>query len=378
MDNTLPTDSGDRKAHPMATGLLDYFTAALAEVARVSKVGNDQHNPGQEMHWARGKSSDHADCLLRHLAERGTDDKDGLPHSAKVAWRALALLQEELEAQRGLPAPRAARDPVSDNPFVNFMAERKARMEETYEDKQADADDPNRPYTLNVWPDASFDGPNTVRVMYDQFMEAFGIPVIPLHDAGDKTGVMLGGSSPGFENFVSGLSAMTASEAPDGTMVPMATIRKAREDGVRRAYIAGPMRGFPKYNFPAFLDADEQVRRRGFETLNPAVIEIEQGLDPINRPEEAEERVSQFTSEDWMEVILRDLGCILTLDPKTDALFVLPGWERSTGAVAEVMLARWMGVQVRDVLTMDTLGSVGFVALYESLADWLHVNRNIV
>ena len=94
----LPTEADARKETPIARGVLDYFPLAIAEVARVSKKGNDQHNPGQEMHWARGKSTDHADCIVRHLIERGTVDADGVRHSAKVAWRALALLQTELEA----------------------------------------------------------------------------------------------------------------------------------------------------------------------------------------------------------------------------------------------------------------------------------------
>jgi hypothetical protein len=105
----------------MAEGLLWYFPNALAEVARVSKAGNDQHNPGQPMHHSRGKSSDHADCILRHLIDAGTiDGTDGMRHSAKVAWRALALLQEELERDGGLPLPRNARPAVLLNlPAVN-------------------------------------------------------------------------------------------------------------------------------------------------------------------------------------------------------------------------------------------------------------------
>lgn len=106
--NTLPQDAEARKAAPMAEGLLYYFPAALAEVARVSKRGNDQHNPGQPLHWARGKSTDHADCILRHLTDAGTVDADGQRHTAKVAWRALALLQEELERE-GAPIARNAR-----------------------------------------------------------------------------------------------------------------------------------------------------------------------------------------------------------------------------------------------------------------------------
>lgn len=93
----MPEDAKERKAIPIATGVLDYFPLALAEVAKCSKAGNDQHNPGQPLHWAKEKSTDHADCLIRHLIDRGTTDTDGVLHSAKVAWRALALLQMEME-----------------------------------------------------------------------------------------------------------------------------------------------------------------------------------------------------------------------------------------------------------------------------------------
>jgi hypothetical protein len=96
---SLPDDKKARKERPIMRGLLDYFPDACAEVANVSFVGNEQHNPGQEMHWARGKSSDHADCAVRHLMERGTFDTDGLRHTAKAVWRALAELQEELERE---------------------------------------------------------------------------------------------------------------------------------------------------------------------------------------------------------------------------------------------------------------------------------------
>jgi hypothetical protein len=101
----LTTEKQDRKERPIARGVLDYFPLAIAEVAKVSYVGNQQHNPGEEMHWSRGKSNDHADCIARHLIERGTIDTDGLRHSAKIAWRALALLQLELEAETPTETP---------------------------------------------------------------------------------------------------------------------------------------------------------------------------------------------------------------------------------------------------------------------------------
>ena len=92
----------------MMTGLLDYFPAALAAVAVVSRIGNDQHNPGEPLHHARGKSMDHADTAIRHLMDRGTLDTDGQRHTAKAAWRVLAELQQELE-DAGAPLARAAR-----------------------------------------------------------------------------------------------------------------------------------------------------------------------------------------------------------------------------------------------------------------------------
>lgn len=118
----LPTDAAARKALPVATGVLDYFPDALAAVAHASKVGNDQHSPGQPLHWAKEKSTDEADCLIRHFLERGTTDTDGVKHSAKVAWRALALLQREIEVERRMAAFEATgRDPISGNK-VTFTA----------------------------------------------------------------------------------------------------------------------------------------------------------------------------------------------------------------------------------------------------------------
>lgn len=92
----MPLTASERKAHPIGTGVLDYFPQALMAVAHVSFVGNEQHNPGEPLHWAKEKSTDEADALIRHFLERGTVDTDGLRHSAKMAWRALALLEREI------------------------------------------------------------------------------------------------------------------------------------------------------------------------------------------------------------------------------------------------------------------------------------------
>lgn len=86
----LPASSEARKTYPLYRGLFRYFPRALAAVAHLSHEANATHNPGEPLHWSREKSSDHADCLLRHVLEGDW---------VAVAWRALAQLEITLEDQ---------------------------------------------------------------------------------------------------------------------------------------------------------------------------------------------------------------------------------------------------------------------------------------
>jgi len=111
---TLETDSEARKHAPVHTGFNQYFPDAIMEVAQLSFDSNEKHNPGEPLHWSRDKSDDHADCLTRHQLESGTIDySDAKPHrhSTKVAWRAMAQLQIEIERDRDL---------VRDNPLFTI------------------------------------------------------------------------------------------------------------------------------------------------------------------------------------------------------------------------------------------------------------------
>lgn len=279
--NNLPTEASERKKLPITSGVIDYFPLALAKVADVSRVGNEQHNPGQPLHWDRSKSRDHADCLARHLIERGTDDTDGLPHTAKLAWRALAMLQEEEEGRLGVP--RYNEVPVNVSPSLSIL-----RSEEPWR----------------------------------------------------RHGIVVLGTAP----------------------------------AMPRVYIAGPMRGYARYNFPAFLEADKRARDLGWDTLNPAVLDQENGLDFINDPDGAQARWDTFTQEDIDGVILRDIACILSLDPDTDAIAMLPGWERSTGAVAEFMLARWRKLRVLDARDFGPLSNYYTAELGNAVRDFLMHN----
>lgn len=106
MSGPFPEDSAARKTYPLYSGVLQYFPDALAAVAHHSYRGNEKHNPGQPLHWARDKSDDHLDAAARHLTE---GDLVGL------AWRALAALQLQQEAKKGCQAPRVVKGPRGEN-----------------------------------------------------------------------------------------------------------------------------------------------------------------------------------------------------------------------------------------------------------------------
>jgi hypothetical protein len=149
MKMTLPTDSDERKGVPLFSGVLKYAPAALAGVARISKRGNDKHNPGQEMHHARGKSADHADCILRHAVDvadieahivrnfdtdpdvwaQSEDVKTLLDEVSQLAWRALMWSQDLHERYGRAPLAPGARlpgpvnsSPVPDTPSMRAQA----------------------------------------------------------------------------------------------------------------------------------------------------------------------------------------------------------------------------------------------------------------
>ena len=98
----LPLDATARKGIPVYSGFIKYFPLAIAAVAELSRIGNDQHNPGKPPHWDRSKSGDEMDALMRHIidmADQGdaATDTDGMPHAVKAAWRAMSNLQKLLE-----------------------------------------------------------------------------------------------------------------------------------------------------------------------------------------------------------------------------------------------------------------------------------------
>lgn len=103
MSNAFSTDPAVRKGVPVYSGFIKYFPRAILAVAELSRVGNDQHNPGKPLHWDRSKSTDEKDALTRHLIDQAlfgdqAVDTDNVLHATKKAWRAMADLERILEA----------------------------------------------------------------------------------------------------------------------------------------------------------------------------------------------------------------------------------------------------------------------------------------
>ncbi len=98
----IPSVAQRRKAQPVWLGFDVYFPDAIIKVAELSLIAQEQHHPGTPLHWDKTKSSDHYDALRRHMLDvaKGIPiDDDKVWHRTKVAWRAMAELQEECERQ---------------------------------------------------------------------------------------------------------------------------------------------------------------------------------------------------------------------------------------------------------------------------------------
>lgn len=105
------------------------------------------------------------------------------------------------------------------------------------------------------------------------------------------------------------------------------------------AYISGPMRGLPNYNFDAFNLVASDLRERGFQVLNPA------------------ENFGGDTTLAWETYMRQDVEDVIG----ADFVVVLPGWENSVGAKIEVTLATSIGTPVYDYAT--------YIACYDLEVD---------
>jgi hypothetical protein len=104
-----------------------------------------------------------------------------------------------------------------------------------------------------------------------------------------------------------------------------------------KIYIAGPMTGYPEFNFPAFHAAAAKLRKEGWIVFNPAEKdeEIELDAEAYKTGDAAKAIKNGF---DFREAYLWDIERVI----EGDAIYMLPGWEKSAGACGEIAVARAM------------------------------------
>lgn len=107
-------------------------------------------------------------------------------------------------------------------------------------------------------------------------------------------------------------------------------------------YIAGPMRGYPEFNFPAFDKASAAWRSKGWQVISPAEMDREAGFNPRGMTGTEPLNVTQMAA-----FVERDLGAIRSLiSARGDGIVLLAGWEESRGATAEKAVAEWLGLSI--------------------------------
>jgi len=109
-----------------------------------------------------------------------------------------------------------------------------------------------------------------------------------------------------------------------------------------KVYIAGPMRGYPEFNFPAFFDAEDDLMattpyHKSITIVNPARHDEDCGIDVTNMHGDEDLSEQGFSLKDALSW---DLQQVLT----SDYLVLLKGWEKSTGALLEVRTAMAVGI----------------------------------
>lgn len=108
-------------------------------------------------------------------------------------------------------------------------------------------------------------------------------------------------------------------------------------------YCAGPMRGYPEFNFPAFHEAEYRLRERywrdeGLHIYNPARMDEEKGMDTAGMVGD----MSEIPEFDLKEAMRENCDAICNCTH----IYMLKGWENSSGARAEHALAVCLGLEV--------------------------------
>ena len=119
---------------------------------------------------------------------------------------------------------------------------------------------------------------------------------------------------------------------------------------MKKIYLAGPMRGIPQFNYPAFAAGAAKLRALGHEVFSPAEYDHKTyGVSLANEAGSVEQAAAEH-GFDLRKALAADLTWICT---EADAVALLPGWERSKGVAAERAAALALGLEVFEMESLD-------------------------
>jgi len=104
-----------------------------------------------------------------------------------------------------------------------------------------------------------------------------------------------------------------------------------------KVYIAGPMRGYPKFNHPAFDQAEKVLRSMGYDPVNPARLDRDSELNYADHDD--------IPNNVLRDIIQRDITALLGCE----AVALLPGWNDSSGAKLEIATAQYVDMRVVEI-----------------------------
>lgn len=299
----------------------------------IMTLGAEKYDP---RNWEQGMPI--SECLAsaqRHIEQykRGDTDED---HIAQARWNLGAVIhyEEEIKAGRMDPA-------IDDMPHYVDQPTREPDLEAYLDEASTDRTEPDpEPGDRRINPET---GQEEIYVKWAR-------------DGGWE-----------WKPIIKGVV-----EDPRPTAIERASINQRMEDrpytateitqlirhqhGQPTYYVCGPMTNYPFLNFPAFDGARDLGQSLGFNIISPADLDRQAGIDPIEDPGSVE-RFRQADPDNFIRnIVKRDIIEIWNLDPKKgDGLALLPGWEESTGGLAEIALANWLGLSFVDATTFEPI-----------------------
>ncbi len=317
------------------TSKLRYDLIPIGALEALAKVYTDGAVKYGDNNWQKGMPFKRVYAsLLRHVFAWAAGDTTER-HMANAAWNCFALLHYEDMVELGVLPPELD-DRVKSVALSDFHPEMLPTGDENLITACEDyAGEPVIAFTMNP------DGIEAMR-KYLADLDALSYEAMQPEEWGDLVDCVeedvIDEVTPDDERRARhygqlvnmGCSPYVAAQVVGG----MTFSKNLQSKTMPWAYIAGPMRGYPEFNFPAFDAARDELLEVGYDVISPADIDRTAG---------------DTNNGDQCRFALRDFWSMyfIKTNEKGSAIFLLKGWEKSIGATAEKALADWMGLGVR-------------------------------